>query len=139
MVATEGEALGLYISIPFCRSKCAYCNFASGVYPASVQARYVDRLVEDLAAAGAWAERMGVELPRRVDTVYLGGGTPSLLAPEQVTQLFAARPRGFRLGAKSFRYLIDSYLLQHVSIQQLLRTLQVRRRRERARARARTV
>ena len=67
MVATEGGALGLYISIPFCRSKCAYCNFASGVYPASVQALYVDRLVEDLASARAWAERMGVELPRRVN------------------------------------------------------------------------
>ena len=97
MVATEGEALGLYISIPFCRSKCAYCNFASGVYPASVQARYVDRLVEDLAAARAWAEREGVELPRRVDSVYLGGGTPSLLAPEQVTQLFAALRAEFDL------------------------------------------
>jgi oxygen-independent coproporphyrinogen-3 oxidase len=97
MVATEGAALGLYISIPFCRSKCAYCNFASGVYPASVQARYVDRLVEDLAAARAWAERKGVELPRRVDTVYLGGGTPSLLAPEQIKRLFAAMRAEFDL------------------------------------------
>jgi oxygen-independent coproporphyrinogen-3 oxidase len=97
MAASEGDALGLYISIPFCRSKCAYCNFASGVYPASVQARYVDRLVENLAAARAWAERMGVELPRCVDSVYLGGGTPSLLAPEQVKRLFAAMREGFDL------------------------------------------
>jgi oxygen-independent coproporphyrinogen-3 oxidase len=97
MVATEGGALGLYISIPFCRSKCAYCNFASGVYPASVQALYVDRLVEDLASARAWAERMGVELPRRVNSVYLGGGTPSLLAPEQMKLLFAAMRAEFDL------------------------------------------
>jgi oxygen-independent coproporphyrinogen-3 oxidase len=88
MVASAGEALGLYISIPFCRSKCTYCNFASGVYPASEHKRYVDRLVEDLAAAPAWAARVGVELPRRVDTVYLGGGTPSLLAPELLARLF---------------------------------------------------
>src|SRR5271157_5949013 len=90
MVASQGDALGLYISIPFCRSKCAYCNFASGVYPASEHARYVDRLVEDLAATPAWAEQIGVALPRRVDTVYLGGGTPSLLAPELLARIFTA-------------------------------------------------
>lgn len=90
MVASQSDALGLYISIPFCRSKCAFCNFASGVYPAGEHAQYVDRLIEDLSAAGAWAERMGVELPRRVDTVYLGGGTPTLLAPELLVRLFAA-------------------------------------------------
>src|SRR5580692_8792729 len=84
------NALGIYISIPFCRSKCTYCNFASGVFPASDHARYVERVTADLAGAGAWSEKMGVELPRRVDTVYLGGGTPSLLAPELVAQLFAA-------------------------------------------------
>jgi oxygen-independent coproporphyrinogen-3 oxidase len=97
MTGIGNNALGLYISIPFCRSKCTYCNFASGVYPASEHARYVDRLIEDLAAAPAWAERMGVQLPRRVDTVYLGGGTPSLLAPELLARLFAAVRRNFDL------------------------------------------
>jgi oxygen-independent coproporphyrinogen-3 oxidase len=97
MVISADGALGLYISIPFCRSKCTYCNFASGVYPTSEHARYVDRLIEDLAAAPAWAERMGVKLPRRVDTVYLGGGTPSLLAPELLARLFAAVRREFDL------------------------------------------
>ncbi len=87
MAATK---LGLYISIPFCRSKCTYCNFASGVYPASEHARYVDRLIADLRGAGGFAAQMGVELPRAVDSIYLGGGTPSLLAPELVTKLFAA-------------------------------------------------
>jgi len=78
-------ALGLYISIPFCRSKCTYCNFASGVYPASEHARYVERLIEDLLAArGSSKERC------RIDTVYLGGGTPSLLAPDLITRLFSA-------------------------------------------------
>jgi oxygen-independent coproporphyrinogen-3 oxidase len=90
MIASGGDALGLYISIPFCRSKCTYCNFASGVYPASDHQLYVARLIEDLQFAGAWAARMGVELPRRVDTVYLGGGTPSLLAPELLARLLAA-------------------------------------------------
>src|SRR5208282_6039750 len=89
MPQNEANALGLYISIPFCRSKCTYCNFASGVYPASEHARYIDRTILDLASAGDWAARMDVELGRRVDTVYLGGGTPSLLAPALLAKLFA--------------------------------------------------
>jgi oxygen-independent coproporphyrinogen-3 oxidase len=97
MTALESDALGLYISIPFCRSKCTYCNFASGVYPASEHARYVNRLIEDLGAAPEWAGRMGVELPRHVDTVYLGGGTPSLLAPELLARLFDAMRAEFDL------------------------------------------
>src|ERR1039457_4611061 len=90
MAGAGSDKLGLYISIPFCRSKCTYCNFASGVYPASEHEHYVDRLIEDLRTTGEWAARMGVELPRRVDSVYLGGGTPSLLAPELLARLFRA-------------------------------------------------
>jgi oxygen-independent coproporphyrinogen-3 oxidase len=90
MPMTQDKTLGLYVSIPFCRSKCTYCNFASGVYPPSEHGRYVDRLIEDLRASGEWAARTGVELPRRVDTVYLGGGTPSLLEPELIERLFGA-------------------------------------------------
>jgi len=89
MAAHGDDPLGLYISIPFCRSKCTYCNFASGVYPASEHARYIDRLIEDLSLAGEWAAGMGLALPRVADTVYLGGGTPSLLAPELIERLFA--------------------------------------------------
>jgi oxygen-independent coproporphyrinogen-3 oxidase len=99
MNRSAGNALGIYVSIPFCRSKCTYCNFASGVFPASDHARYVERLIADLAGAGAWSEKMEVELPRRVDTVYLGGGTPSLLAPELLAQLFAVLRAEFDLDA----------------------------------------
>lgn len=91
------NALGLYISIPFCRSKCAYCNFASGVYPDSQQGRHVARVIADLAGAGAWTGSLGARLPRRVDTVYLGGGTPSLLAPDLMLQLFQAMRAEFDL------------------------------------------
>ncbi|MGA2848645.1 MAG: radical SAM family heme chaperone HemW [Terracidiphilus sp.] len=90
MAVHKDNALGVYISIPFCRSKCTYCNFASGVYPASEHGRYVERLIEDLGTAGNWAGQMGLDLPRRVDTVYLGGGTPSLLEPELLARLFGA-------------------------------------------------
>src|SRR5581483_8016791 len=91
------QAIGIYISVPFCRSKCTYCNFASGVYPASEHARYIDRLIADMAAAPAWAAGLGFDLPRQVDTVYLGGGTPSLLEPELIYRLFAALRVDFTL------------------------------------------
>lgn len=91
------KALGVYISIPFCRSKCTYCNFASGVFPAAEHERYVDRLIEDLEGAPGWAACIGAELPRAVDTVYLGGGTPSLLSPALILKLFAALRAEFEL------------------------------------------
>ncbi len=95
MTPDRDNALGIYISIPFCRSKCTYCNFASGVYPPSDHERYVDRLIHDLVAAERWALEMGVELPRIVDTVYLGGGTPSLLAAELLARMFDAMRSAF--------------------------------------------
>ncbi len=90
-------ALGIYISIPFCRSKCTYCNFASGVYPAREHERYIDRVIQELASARVWSERRSVDLPVSVDTVYLGGGTPSLLAPELIDRLFAGIRAAFQL------------------------------------------
>src|SRR5580704_11891542 len=89
MADLDRDLLGLYISIPFCRSKCTYCNFASGVYPAAEHARYVDRVLEDLQQSASWAEQHRAELPHTVDTVYFGGGTPSLLAPDLIAKLFA--------------------------------------------------
>jgi oxygen-independent coproporphyrinogen-3 oxidase len=86
----QDNSLGVYISIPFCRSKCTYCNFASGVYPAREHERYVHRVMEDMTAARSWGSQMGVELPRAVDTVYVGGGTPTLLEPALVGELFGA-------------------------------------------------
>jgi oxygen-independent coproporphyrinogen-3 oxidase len=61
--------------------------------------RYVERVAEELGEARAWAEGMGLELPRVVDTVYLGGGTPSLLAPELVGRIFEALRAEFEVEA----------------------------------------
>ncbi len=78
------DTLGLYISVPFCRSKCTYCNFASGVFPSSYMAQYIARVRDDLKAA---RERFP-SIPRTADTIYLGGGTPSLLPPHLLRELF---------------------------------------------------
>lgn len=89
------ETLGLYLSIPFCRSKCTYCNFASGVYPESYHEKYIERVIEDLLETTAWARARGAVLPEIVDSVYLGGGTPSILSPQLLRKLFAALRREF--------------------------------------------
>jgi putative oxygen-independent coproporphyrinogen III oxidase len=80
--------LGIYISVPFCRSKCTYCNFASGVFSSAQMEGYVDRLSADLAACRSQAARYGAEIAETCDSIYLGGGTPSLLPPHQLKKLF---------------------------------------------------
>ena len=82
--------LGIYISVPFCKTKCSYCNFASGVFSKAVFARYVDRVCEDIECFEQTAAQMGGVAEREVDSVYLGGGTPTLLEPSQLQRLFAA-------------------------------------------------
>ncbi len=92
-------AAGIYLSIPFCKAKCSFCNFASDVYGAGRMQGYVDRLCEEIRGARGYAERLGVGVPGEVDSVYLGGGTPSLLEPEMVRQVFGAVRGEFRVGA----------------------------------------
>ncbi len=82
--------LGLYISVPFCRTKCSYCNFASGAFSRTVFARYVDRLCADLAAAPQTAEQLGTQFEPTIDSIYLGGGTPTVLEPLELERLFRA-------------------------------------------------
>ncbi|WP_109486947.1 radical SAM family heme chaperone HemW [Occallatibacter savannae] len=101
MAVPGSDQLGLYISIPFCRSKCTYCNFASGVFPAHEHARYVQRLIAEMRQARTWSESLGAHLPEAVDTIYLGGGTPSLLESEFVDQLFHAIRTEFSLSPES--------------------------------------
>lgn len=87
--------LGLYLAVPFCRSKCTYCNFASGVFAAAHHERYVCRLEEDLREMRVRAERWGAALPEAADSIYFGGGTPSLLSPALLRRLFTSLRREF--------------------------------------------
>ena len=87
------------MSVPFCRAKCSFCNFASGVGKAAEIEAYVARLCAEIDAASATAARLDAKLPRAVDTVYFGGGTPSLLTPAQVQRVFEALRRNFDVSA----------------------------------------
>jgi len=76
--------------VPFCRTKCSFCNFASGVFPRAVFDRYVGQVCAEITAADAIASAVGGKLERQVDSIYLGGGTPSVLAPDRLERLFQA-------------------------------------------------
>ncbi|MBI3475092.1 MAG: radical SAM family heme chaperone HemW [Acidobacteria bacterium] len=82
--------LGLYLSVPFCRTKCSYCNFASDVFSKGAYESYVARLLEDITAARRLASELGCTLPETVDSIYLGGGTPSILSGDQLQRIFTA-------------------------------------------------
>jgi oxygen-independent coproporphyrinogen III oxidase len=87
--------LGLYVSVPFCRTKCTYCNFSSDVFSKALFKPYVDRLCRDLERAQQTAEEMGGLFEADVDTIYLGGGTPTVLDQSQLNQLFVAVSQNF--------------------------------------------
>ena len=93
------DTLGLYVSVPFCKAKCTFCNFASDAFPPERIAGYVDRLCAEIGSARGFAERRGLRLPSRVDSVFIGGGTPSLLEPAQMRRLFSTIRDEFAVDA----------------------------------------
>ena len=85
-------SLGVYIQVPFCQTKCTYCNFHTGVVSEGRFAPYVDVVCAEIAGHREFYERAGVRLREAigrgvVDTVYIGGGTPSLLDPVHLARL----------------------------------------------------
>jgi oxygen-independent coproporphyrinogen-3 oxidase len=87
--------LGLYISVPFCRSKCSYCNFASDVFSRAVFERYVERVAYDINHASETAEQMGGGFEPTLDSIFLGGGTPTILDITQLERLFVTISQKF--------------------------------------------
>ena len=76
-------SLGLYLHIPYCFSKCRYCDFYSHPGERGVPDAYVDALLREV-------HRFAPDAPLRPDTLYFGGGTPSLLTPTQAERLIRA-------------------------------------------------
>ena len=91
-------AVGIYISVPFCRTKCSYCNFASDVFSKVVFERYMDRVCADIVDAPRIANEMGGRIEQEVDSIYLGGGTPTLLDAFQLQRVFAAVREQFEVA-----------------------------------------
>ena len=84
---------GLYIHIPFCRSRCSYCDFATGIYQGELAERYVGALVDEIARSA--------NAGTRVDTVYFGGGTPSLLTTAQLDRILWSVRKHFAVQSDS--------------------------------------
>ncbi|MGO8920272.1 MAG: radical SAM family heme chaperone HemW [Stellaceae bacterium] len=92
-LAGAGEAeLALYIHWPFCKSKCPYCDFNSHVRDAIEQRRWQQALLADLDRAAAETGE------RRLGSIFFGGGTPSLMAPETVAALLARAAERWRFA-----------------------------------------
>ena len=91
--------VGLYLSVPFCKAKCSFCNFASDAFGASRMDAYVTRLCGEIRDSRMKAEQMGATLVSAVDSIYFGGGTPSLLSAAQFREIFAALHDEFDVAA----------------------------------------
>ena len=82
---------GIYIHIPFCRARCSYCDFATCGYDADAAELYVGAVCREIETFNVSPDKS------EVDTIYFGGGTPSLLAPCQISFLLEAVRRRFRV------------------------------------------
>ncbi|HTH52896.1 MAG TPA: radical SAM family heme chaperone HemW [Edaphobacter sp.] len=90
--------VGLYLSVPFCKAKCSFCNFASNAFGTQKMGIYVERLCEEIAGARKAAERLGAGLSPEADSIYFGGGTPSLLGPKLLLRIFSAVRDQFKVA-----------------------------------------
>ena len=94
------KTLGIYVQVPFCQTRCTYCNFHTGVVPAARFAPYVGCVGTEMAGHKELYAAAGVTLPEEfadavVDTIYVGGGTPSLLDPAHLGSMVAAVRENF--------------------------------------------
>jgi len=90
---SKPESVSMYISIPFCPSRCSYCSFTSHAIEkaAKLIPQYVDLLCEELRDTAVLMEELGLHL----ETVYMGGGTPTVLSPEQLNRVLSTARSSF--------------------------------------------
>jgi len=94
------KTLGIYVQVPFCQTKCTYCNFHTGVVSSARFAPYVSCVCEEIAGRRGLYESAGIALPAgladaAVDTIYIGGGTPSLLDAAHLRRIVDAVRENF--------------------------------------------
>lgn len=87
---SHSEGLGIYVHIPFCKSRCSYCDFVSYTDFSYVESyfKYLNKEIK------MWSELLG---RRKIDTVYIGGGTPSDVAIEHISRLLNCIEKNFYL------------------------------------------
>ncbi len=97
------ENTGVYLHIPFCRSRCSYCDFATDVYKSEKAVdRYVNALVEEICRFQIPDSRFKISQSKiPIDTIYFGGGTPSLLSPVQLEKIIEAIDGKFAIDSSA--------------------------------------
>jgi oxygen-independent coproporphyrinogen-3 oxidase len=84
--------LGLYVHVPFCASICNYCNFNRGLFDGPLKNQYVGAVLDEIRRAGSAA-------PGQADTIFFGGGTPSLLEPDEIAAIVDACRQSFDVAS----------------------------------------
>jgi oxygen-independent coproporphyrinogen-3 oxidase len=120
--AQPPASLGLYVHIPFCSAICNYCNFNRGLFDGALKARYIEALIDEIRQAGLKActttdvvrtlrsgdvafdpttdvVQASGTADIQADTIFFGGGTPSLLEPAEIQRIIAACETSFDVGA----------------------------------------
>src|SRR5438093_12186433 len=105
------SGIGLYVHVPFCASRCPYCDFATAPATSRLRAAYLRALGEEIAREG---EALGHP---RVDTLYFGGGTPSLLEPDEIAALAEALRDAFDLRPREATVEANPATLDRVRIE----------------------
>ncbi len=102
---SQKNSFSLYVSIPFCPTRCNYCSFVSHSIEKTkkLMAPYVEKLCEEIALTGSIAKDLGL----RLETVYFGGGTPTTLTAEQLDKLLTAVENNFDLST-CFEYTVEA-------------------------------
>lgn len=105
--ALDKRSYSLYVSIPFCPSRCSYCSFVSHSIESAGAKKllpdYVKKLCEEIALTAETAQ----ELDLRLDTVYIGGGTPTALSAEQLAEVMSAVKKNFDIS-KIREYTVEA-------------------------------
>ena len=98
------EKASLYIGIPFCPTRCAYCSFASNVAPAEEHALYLKNLLREVSYAGCLAKENGTEL----ESIYIGGGTPTTLSSSQLEELINGVAAAYDIDPASLEFTVEA-------------------------------
>ena len=110
--------LGIYVQVPFCQTKCTYCNFHTGVVSPSRFAPYAAAVCREISTHASLYESSGITLPDTftegaVDTVYFGGGTPSLLDPAHLREILDTLRKSFRCHFAEVTLEADPETIEH--------------------------
>ena len=98
------EKASVYIGIPFCPTRCAYCSFASNVAPAEEHALYLDNLLKEVSYAGKLAKDNGID----PESIYIGGGTPTTLNSNQLEKLIKSVSEAYGIDPAGLEFTVEA-------------------------------